>query len=30
MKKFGDKVFTWNNNSTPGLIVKSRACAPLF
>ena len=29
MKKFGDKVFTWNNNSTPG-IVKSRACALLF
>ena len=29
MKKLGDKVFTWNNNSTPG-IVKSRACASLF
>ena len=29
MKKFGDLVFTWNNNSTPG-IVKSRACASLF
>ena len=29
VKKFGDLVFTWNNNSTPG-IVKSRACASLF
>ena len=29
VKKFGDKVLTWNNNSTPG-IVKSRACASLF
>ena len=29
VKKFGDLVFTWKNNSTPG-IVKSRACASLF
>ena len=29
VKKLGDLVFTWKNNSTPG-IVKSRACASLF